>query len=209
MQIRVPWFLIVSFAFLACFLTVAFSLNYFTSVNLGVNLWAASINHSPFTFAAEQISVLFGFYALALASVFVAIVLFAAKYRRYGALLLVIMAGDAVLVYAFKIWVSFSRPEDALIYASGYSFPSGHVAATVAFLGAMTFFAWRIWGSVRVKISTSVCYVGISILVGFDRIYLNVHWFSDVLGGLFLGIFWLFFVLFVYTFFSVTELVRN
>jgi membrane-associated phospholipid phosphatase len=47
------------------------------------------------------------------------------------------------------------------------------------------------WDSAKIKALTAGLYVSITVVVGFDRIYLNVHWFSDIVGAFFLGAFWL------------------
>ncbi len=49
--------------------------------------------------------------------------------------------------------------------------------------------------------------MAIAIVVGLDRIYLNVHWFSDVLGGYSFGVFWL--TLSIFTFQHLTKVVIN
>ena len=52
------------------------------------------------------------------------------------------------------------------------------------------YFVWKNYSSFKVKALTSGLYVSITAIVGFDRIYLNVHWVSDVVGSIFLGAFW-------------------
>ena len=50
----------------------------------------------------------------------------------------------------------------------------------------------------NVKLLAIGLYVSVVGVVGFDRIYLNVHWFSDVLGALFLGAFWVAFCVWMF-----------
>jgi membrane-associated phospholipid phosphatase len=95
---------------------------------------------------------------------------------------------DAIL----KIIVAKPRPTSAQAVVSVEtllpSFPSGHVVYYVFFYGLLAYLAlpylahvtWR-----RVAIGVAVV---LSIIVGVSRIYLGAHWFSDVLGGYFLGI---------------------
>ena len=101
------------------------------------------------------------------------------------------MEGDALLVGLFKTVIMSPRPLNEIIAETGYSFPSGHATSSVVFFGVLTYFAWKHWNSAKVKALTSGLYVSITAVVGFDRIYLNVHWFSDIVGAFFLGVFWL------------------
>ena len=183
--------IISSTMFAICFLLVAFFRDSFLSVNLSINLWSATVNKGFFTLAAQTISVVFDTTALTVISLVVAVFLFLFHFRRYGFLLLFAMAGDALLVGLLKIIVMSQRPLNGLIAEAGYSFPSGHAAGSAVFFGVLTYLIWKNWDSKKVKAFSGGLYVSITAIVGFDRIYLNVHWFSDVLGAVFLGAFWL------------------
>lgn len=83
------------------------------------------------------------------------------------------------------------RPENALIEASGYSFPSGHATmATIFFLIVIYSFKEDIKNSLL-----KYLFIGLNILLillmGFNRIYLSIHWFTDIIIGFLLGIFWI------------------
>ncbi len=156
-----------------------------------INLWSASINKGPFTLTAQIISIVFDTIALAVITFVVAVVFFVLHYGKNGVLLLAAMAGDAFLVGLSKMIVMSPRPLNGIIAAPGYSFPSGHVTGSVVFFGVLTYFVWKNRGSAKVRALTSGLYVSVTALVGFDRIYLNVHWFSDIVGSVFLGAFWL------------------
>lgn len=86
-----------------------------------------------------------------------------------------------------KIWFERSRPTgEALTAAAGYSFPSGHAMVSMAFYGFLAFLLlnqsrnkWT--GRAAVGLYTLV------FLIGFSRIYLNVHYTSDVLAGFLFG----------------------
>ena len=173
-----------------CFLLIAFFRSSFNMINLSINLWSASVNKGFFTLAAQTISFAFDTIALAILSFVVAIFLFVLHHKRYSLLLLGAMAGDTLLVELFKTIIMSPRPLNGLIVASGYSFPSGHTMSSLVFFGVLTYFVWKNWGSVKIKALSGGFYISITALVGFDRIYLNVHWFSDIVGSIFLGAFW-------------------
>lgn len=96
------------------------------------------------------------------------------------------------LEWSMKEIVGRSRPDlERLVDGTGPSFPSGHVLASVAVWGLLpvlvALFTSRrgLWW---VSVGVSVMLVG---LIGLSRIYLGVHWFSDVVGGLVVGSFFL------------------
>lgn len=183
--------LFIFFLSLLILLFVAMSKVSFTGLDIYVNSWTASIQTSSATQIAEIIDFVFDTPALLTITLLVAVYLFYRNYRVDSLLLVVAMAGGAVILAAIKMVVHSARPLNELIFESGFSFPSGHASGSVIFCGLITFFGCRHWKSSKAKISLSMISVIVTFIVGFDRIYLNVHWFSDVLGGCFLGIFWL------------------
>ena len=69
----------------------------------------------------------------------------------------------------------------------GNSFPSGHMMRTVIVYGLLAFVVRRLSPSALVRSLAVPVAIGIIVLVAFDRLYLDVHWESDVIGGLILG----------------------
>ncbi|HLN45157.1 MAG TPA: phosphatase PAP2 family protein [Candidatus Sulfotelmatobacter sp.] len=191
--------LLFSLVFLICFFIINFLRgSIFNSINQDIDLWAASINNGFFTIPAIIISITFDTAALAIISLAIGGLLFIFHYRRYGLLLLSSMAGAALLVEMFKMLIRSSRPLNEILRTTSYSFPSGHVTSTVVFFGILTYFVWKHWHTIKTKVITCVAYVFVISVVSFDRIYLNVHWFSDVIGAIFLGSFWLAFCIYVF-----------
>lgn len=83
----------------------------------------------------------------------------------------------------------FARPRpfgEHLVYATGFSFPSGHAMISTAFYGFLAYLALRLWPGRNGKIIASILIILI-FLIGISRVYLNVHYFSDVLAGFLLG----------------------
>jgi undecaprenyl-diphosphatase len=184
--------------FLFGFLLVATQRSSFITLDLGVNAWAAAINTGSFTVAAEEISIIFDTIPMEIFTG-VLVVIFTLKNRwQYGALLIGAIGGDVLIVATLKNLIMSPRPWNEVIYPTSYSFPSGHVAGNVVFFGILTYFAWSNWASARTRFLTGGLYVALIVLIGFDRIYLNVHWLSDVVGGFLLGAFWILFTLWVF-----------
>jgi undecaprenyl-diphosphatase len=181
--------LFVCAVFLMAFLLVTFFRGSFHSFDIRVNVWIPSIQSSPLTIINEGIAAAFDSTSLVLFSLIIAGYLFFKNYRAEGLLLLGAMGGDALLVSVVKGIVQSPRPLNALVVASGFSYPSGHVAGSIVFCGSLAFVAWRHWKNKRTHAIVGTIVVAVSWVVGFNRIYLNVHWFSDVLGAGMLGIF--------------------
>jgi undecaprenyl-diphosphatase len=190
-----PSILFFSLLLLAGFLLVALFRSSFAAVDSNLNLWVVTIQTGSFTVIAKEIALVFDTKSLIVISLVVAAILFARHYLRGGVLLLGAMAGDALLVEVTKTLVRSPRPTNMLVADLGYSFPSGHATVSIVFLGILTYLAWQCWNSLKVRAATCGLDIAVVVLIGFDRIYLNVHWFSDVIGGYLLGAFWLTFAI--------------
>lgn len=75
-----------------------------------------------------------------------------------------------------------------LINETGYSFPSGHSMVNTAFYGLIIYFIWKNVKNKKIKLISSTVLSLLIILIGISRIYLGVHYASDVLGGMFISI---------------------
>jgi len=79
----------------------------------------------------------------------------------------------------------------ALVHAGGYAFPSGHAAQSAAVWGAVAFLAATVLRHWPRQVAVWTAALLVAAAVGVTRIYLGVHWLSDVLAGWALGGFWL------------------
>ena len=101
--------------------------------------------------------------------------------------------GIGLIVITAKALVGRNRPPSpyAVIAANGYSFPSGHATGTAA---VALFCAWMLTRCVITawagKVAVWATAIGVIGVVGFSRVYLGVHWISDVLAGWLLGAAW-------------------
>ncbi|MET0287742.1 MAG: phosphatase PAP2 family protein [Polyangiales bacterium] len=112
---------------------------------------------------------------------------------RRGALQFVLtMVGVMLWTFLTKTWFARERPEMAhrLLEVSGYSFPSGHSSGTSALMVgmAMVFMPHLRTLANRVWLLSSCC--AFALLIGFTRMYLGVHYPSDVASGLAFGSSW-------------------
>jgi undecaprenyl-diphosphatase len=124
--------------------------------------------------------------------VVVAIILAVKRRFRWLAYLAVTAGGGALLNLALKSYFERQRPDlsVALRGAHGYSFPSGHAMGSMITFSALAYLAFRAFPTWRLK-ALALSFAATSILaVAASRIYLGVHWISDVGAGLAAGALW-------------------
>ncbi len=112
--------------------------------------------------------------------------------RRPGMFCAVNLVLVVALNLILKELVQRPRPEDiSLIVETGFSFPSGHSMVAMAFFGLLV---WLVWTYEKDRTMRYACCAGFSLLIlliGISRIYLGVHYASDVLAGFCISLAWL------------------
>lgn len=113
--------------------------------------------------------------------------------RRSAGLVALAIVGGEVLTPGLKAGLERRRPffADPLASESSPSFPSGHATVSLAVYGVLAYLASRRLGNSaagRVVLAGAVALV---LTIGFSRLYLGVHFLSDVLAGLSAGLAWL------------------
>ena len=118
-----------------------------------------------------------------------------ALYRRRllveAALLPLVLVGAELLDLALKLAFHRPRPEVAFVTLDTYSFPSGHAMVSTAAYGALAYIAWAYVRAPRRRVLLVAGTAAFVALVCFSRLYLGVHYLSDVLAGAAGGVFWL------------------
>lgn len=113
--------------------------------------------------------------------------------RRWGdALFLAAAVAAPALNLALKELAARERPDPvlALVGESGYGFPSGHAVFAAAFLGAVAMLLERepaLAGRTGVRRGCQFASLVLMLAIGFTRVYLGVHWPSDVIAGFLCG----------------------
>jgi len=117
--------------------------------------------------------------------------------------------GWFVIDIFMKAFIGRLRPDNALIFLKDYSFPSGHAAmSTILFLTIWLIFEKDIKSKWHQFGFFLLCLLPV-LLIGFSRIYLNVHWFSDVIGWFFLWVFWITFMILLIRFIMANKLDKD
>ncbi len=112
-----------------------------------------------------------------------------AKDKKIGIWITVNLVISAGLNLLLKNIVQRPRPEGyRLIEEYGYSFPSGHSMVSIAFYGLITYLIWKKMKNKHCKYILCTIVSILPVLIGFSRIYLGVHYASDVLAGFLLSI---------------------
>jgi membrane-associated phospholipid phosphatase len=115
--------------------------------------------------------------------------------RRYGwfLYLAVTAGGGSLLNLELKRYFARARPDIAemLRQASGYSFPSGHAMGSTVVFGALSYLAFHTATNWRLKSAMPALTITLIAAVSLSRVYLGVHWISDVVAGIAAGALWL------------------
>jgi undecaprenyl-diphosphatase len=117
---------------------------------------------------------------------------FIKKHRWYSIKVPVVAVSGVLLMFILKFIFNRERPLTPLLEpARGLSFPSGHALMSFTFYGLIIYL---VWNSIGHRLLRSILITGLLILIffiGLSRIYLVVHYASDVLAGFSLGLIWL------------------
>lgn len=124
------------------------------------------------------------------ALILIAYFLFIRKHRWYSLKVPVVALGSISLNLVLKFFFDRPRPLSPLVEASGLSFPSGHSMVAASFYGLLIYLVWH---NVQDKIMRNMLIGFLTVfvlLIGFSRIYLRVHYATDVVAGFAAGFLW-------------------
>jgi undecaprenyl-diphosphatase len=139
----------------------------------------------------ENMYVISTFFDLSLAFVLVvfcvAVLVYLVRGLSYTKLFLSSLVLGGFVVFISKYAFNVNRPVDAVTTAFGQSFPSYHATIATIFFGILIYifdtYLSRVW-----RIIFNIFCISFVLLISFSRIYLGVHWFSDIVGGICLGV---------------------
>jgi membrane-associated phospholipid phosphatase len=142
------------------------------------------IRNTPLTWIARALNVIGGGVVTIPLRILVALwLMFRRRWRAFGTWILTWISAEVVLTGA-KAFFHRGRPPDPVVATIGHSFPSGHAVAGAATAVALVLVmippgrARRRW---------EITAVAFAFVMALSRVYLDAHWFSDVVAGVLLG----------------------
>ncbi len=130
-----------------------------------------------------------GWYPVAAALTLASLVPFLWRKRVGDALLVVAAASSSLATHGLKVLLGRPRPDYAIVEQVPHTmgFPSGHAAFAMLLGGVMIYLVWQQVEYAPLRWAVCVALALLVLAVGLSRIYLGVHWPSDVLGGYLFG----------------------
>ncbi|HYH06657.1 MAG TPA: phosphatase PAP2 family protein [Thermoanaerobaculia bacterium] len=180
------------------------------SIDEDVHAWATATREQGTTGFFTLMTIIGTPVGLGAIATLVAIGLGIRKRWRWAAYLFLTSAIGGLLNLQLKAWFARARPElaEALRDAHGYSFPSGHAMGSTIVFGALAYLAFRIITRWRWRAAALAFACSMILSIAASRIYLGVHWISDVAAGIAAGLIWLAAVTVAYETFRRIRLVR-
>ena len=181
-------------------LTIAVSAGAFSTLDIQVATATHSIWNESLHGAFQAVAELGGFELTSVLMIGFAVYLWRAGFGS-DVLAVVSYLGAGALEFLYKHLLYHPGPPATIAHTDGpsvttaidqaaglgNSFPSGHVVRSVLVYGLLAFAVRRLAGSPLARALAAPAAIVIIVVMAFDRLYLDVHWESDVIGGLLLG----------------------
>jgi membrane-associated phospholipid phosphatase len=162
-------------------------------LDVAVGAWLHANANGSATAAFAAVTQLGGSQALLAVTLSATLWLLLRRRVAHAALMVAALAGGEVLNAALK--GAFERPRpsfaDPLATAAGFSFPSGHAMVSLTVYGALAFVIAAGMGGRRGQALVLASALALVLAIGFSRVYLGVHYASDVLAAYSAGLAWL------------------
>jgi undecaprenyl-diphosphatase len=113
------------------------------------------------------------------------------RYRLEAKFFLLNALGGAVLSYVLKIVFNRPRPDlwPQLISETTFSYPSGHALGSMVLYGSLSYLLIRLYP--RCSLVWRLAGIFLIVAIGFSRLYLGVHWPTDIIAGYGIGFLWI------------------
>lgn len=116
---------------------------------------------------------------------------FIMRNKWFGIKVTAVAFSSLFLMFGLKMFFNRQRPEIPLLgQVPGLSFPSGHALMSFAFFGLFIYVIYKQIKNIWLKYFLIALCLAMIVLISISRIYLRVHYFSDVMAGLCIGLMW-------------------
>jgi len=142
-----------------------------------------------------------------LVSIVIIVGLYLYNKKRYALTFLIIALADAAFITIVKDIIARERPfiDYALFRERSFSFPSGHALFAICFYGLGLYFFLKLIKNIYLKTILGITGYTFIILIGLSRVYLGVHWTSDVIASFAIGLSWVCITLLFYRVYQVKK----
>ncbi len=114
------------------------------------------------------------------------------KMKWMASRVIAVSVSSLVLMFGLKMLFGRQRPLTPLLHeVSGYSFPSGHAFMSFSFFGLLIYIIYKHIAPSAGRTIAMVLLFLFTIIIGVSRVYLRVHYASDVIAGFCMGFMWL------------------
>lgn len=176
-----------------------------TNFNLPINNWFLLQHNPKFDIFWVSITKLGSYKTLIPVVLSCFFVLLFYKQYKVAFLWLLASIGATLDMHLAKIIIQNQRPENMFYPLNNYSFPSGHTMMSffvlVGFIFLIAPYIPKIIAKVMLITTSSL-----SLLIAISRLYLGVHWLTDIIGGLLLAIAWITLMLYFSTIYQAKKL---
>ena len=160
-----------------------------TDVDIALSDYAVGHRSGWLTEIMRQVTDLGGTLALTAVVLSTTAIMLLLRRFRLAAVMMIAAVGSSALTVTLKTVIERPRPitNGEIIFASDSSFPSGHTLESAAIYGALVIIVGSLIASRRIRLGVWAIGAAIAIGVGASRVYLGVHWASDVAAGWLFG----------------------
>lgn len=172
---------IILFVFLIILLTCLVCLNQTQNFDENILLTISTWRNESLTKIMILVSELSGYFFVTFLTIFLSLVFWKKRYYLY---FLINSLGVIIVNNIFKLLVNRTRPlMFMIIEEKGKSFPSGHAMISLAFFGFLGYLCYQKFNNKYLKVFSLIFSFLLILLVGFSRLYLGVHYLTDVVTG--------------------------
>ncbi|MDP3027237.1 MAG: phosphatase PAP2 family protein [Nanoarchaeota archaeon] len=148
-----------------------------------------SIKNDFLTNLSIAVSFIFDIKSVIIISLILSAYLWVKLSKKDSMLFIFAMILNGGILYMLKELIQRARPLNSLVAESSFAFPSAHASTAIVFFGLLIYLISKKKESKNLKLNVILISIFMILLICFARLYLNVHWLSDVLGGIAIGIF--------------------